>query len=167
VRGDHDVAGQRVTVSAHAPELERARDGGDGTVSVGDEADLLGARTDAAEAANDSQRGRGTARAPARGAGDDDAHGVRGPARPGELRHLDGVEAGRAEGVGDEVTGDVRGVQEIEGREDGREAHRRIIASVSASRGEHLECPGAARCIQKATLTDQRLLLTSVSTCCR
>lgn len=53
--GGHDhVAIQHVALAAHAPELERRRHRDHRAVTVGDEADLLGARADSAEVPHDT-----------------------------------------------------------------------------------------------------------------
>ncbi len=125
VGGDDDVARQHVAVHPHARQLERARHRGDRAVAIGDEPDLLGARADPPQTADDAERRRVATGAPARGAGNDHAHCVGSSARTGQRRHLDGVESGRAERVRNHVAGDVRRIEQIERGEDGGEAHRR------------------------------------------
>src|SRR5262249_9294312 len=75
------------------------------------------------------ERRRGTAGTASRRAGNDDAHGVRCPTWAGELGDVDRIEPGGAKCLGHGVAGDVGRVEKIDGREDGREAHRRIISA--------------------------------------
>jgi len=69
---DDHVAWKRIALRLHAGDLERDGDRRDSPIAVGNEADALGPRTEAAEAADDSQGTRVPApQAPVRACNDD------------------------------------------------------------------------------------------------
>ena len=113
VGGHDDVALEHVAVLVHLDELERRGEGCDRAVAVGHGADHLGAGAQAAEAADDAERGGAAAGRLAVRAGDEDLDAVRAAALAAHALDGDVRGAVGAQEVGNLVAGGLGLVDEV------------------------------------------------------